>query len=80
MAHLAMRIDRPDAHNTRRPQQLAKQRSPGPPVQESELGHREARGRFSETAGKRLRNEAVGPQKKCTALQKHSLSSSEGDK
>lgn len=46
LAHLAMRMDRPDAHNTGRPHKLAKQRSPDPPMQESELGHRAAEGRL----------------------------------
>lgn len=47
LAHLAMRTGRPEAHKPGRPQELAEQRSPSPPVQEPELGHRAAGGRDS---------------------------------
>lgn len=53
-----MRMDGPDADSTGRPPELAKQRSPDPPVQESELGHLEAGGWLSGTRGKGPRNEA----------------------
>lgn len=53
-----MRTDRPNAYGTGRPPELAKQRSPGPSMQESELGHREAVRRLSGTGGKGPRKEA----------------------
>lgn len=53
-----MIMDLPDAHSTRRPQELAEQVSPGPPMQESELGHGEAGGRLSGTRAKGPENEA----------------------
>lgn len=58
LTHLAMRMDRPEAQSTGRLPELAKQRSPGPPVQESELGHRTARGWISKTRGKGPKNKA----------------------
>jgi hypothetical protein len=42
LAHLAMTTCLPDAHSAGRSQELAEQCRPGPPGQESELGHRAA--------------------------------------
>lgn len=58
LAHLAMKMDLPDAHNTGRPQEPAKQWSPGPHVQESQRGHRVTGSRLSETGAKGPGNEA----------------------